>query len=328
MTKRQELLREAAKRIRKANSLLLVCHVRPDADALGSLLGMALGLEQLGKEVTALSPDGVPPLYRFLPQWERVTHQLPERSFDMAIGMDADGSDRLGPAEPLVLSQRWVMDLDHHAGAERYGQIQVVDPSAAATGELVYDLLRELKVEITADIAVALMAALVTDTGGFRFANVRPQTLRVAAALMEAGAHPAPIYEAVYGTRAFAVTRLLGRLLATAERTPDGLVVWGQLTQADFRRWDLSTGCTEGFVDQLRMVEGAEVALFFREEPDGEIRVSLRSRGNVNVARVAEEFGGGGHAPAAGCSLFVPMKDAVRRVVETVTIHLHGAHPH
>src|SRR4051794_28496984 len=163
---RKGLLREAAAEIRKANRILLACHVRPDADALGSLLGLLLGLEQLGKEALAVSPDGVPSAYRFLPSWARVVSSA-AGEWDLAIGLDADGSDRLGAAEAVVAAQRRVLDVDHHTG-EPYGDVRLVDSTAAATGELVYELLLELGVAPTRAIAECLMAAVLTDTGSFR----------------------------------------------------------------------------------------------------------------------------------------------------------------
>jgi bifunctional oligoribonuclease and PAP phosphatase NrnA len=322
MSKRQEALKQAATRIRDANSILLACHVRPDADALGSLLGLALGLEALGKRVQPISQDGVPPLYRFLPQWQRIRSEATE-SCDLGIGLDADGSDRLGTAEAPVLACPVVIDIDHHTGPDPFGDVRLVDPTAAATGELVYHLLQELSVPLTRDIAVCLLAAILTDTGSFRFSNATAETYRIAGALVEAGAHPAPIYEAVYGSRPFAASRLLGQLLCSLKRSEDNRIVWAGLSQEDFRRCEVGTDTTEGFVDQIRIVEGSEVAIFFREDPNGEIRVSLRSRGKVNVARVAEEFDGGGHVPAAGCTLPGPLQEAERRVVEAVKRHLN-----
>lgn len=310
---REALLRRAATALTSARRVLLACHVRPDADALGSLLGLALGLEALGKEVTALSPDGVPPLYRFLPSWERVQPSA-AGSWDVAVGLDADGSDRLGPAEPLVLAQPVVINLDHHPSKPPYGHVVLVDPGAAATGELVFALLRELAAPLTPEVAACLMAALLTDTGSFRYPNVTPETFRIAAALREAGALPGIPYEAVYGTRSYAGTLLLGRLLAAARRSPCERLVWACLSAADFAAAGASTEETEGFVDQLRMVAGAEVAIFYREETGGQVRVSLRARGTADVAGVARRFGGGGHRAAAGCSLPGPLATAAARV--------------
>jgi len=319
-SKRQSLLTQAATQIRKANSVLLACHLGPDADALGSLLGLTLGLERLGKQTYPVSPDGVPELYRFLPGWERVHAGAPDaaRRWDLGIGLDADGAGRLGVVAEAVLAQPVVLDIDHHTSPERYGTVQVVDSTAAATGELVYELLVELGVEVDADIAACLLAAILTDTGSFRFSNVTARTFEIAAALVRAGAHPTPLFEAVYGSRPYESSRLLGRLLSRLEVSDDGLIVWGALTRDDFRETDASSDATEGFVEQIRMVAGGEVAVFCREAASGEIRVSLRSRGAVNVARVAEEFGGGGHVPAAGCTLQPPLADAVRRVVAAV----------
>jgi phosphoesterase RecJ-like protein len=220
-----------------------------------------------------------------------------------------------------------VIDIDHHTGPDPFGQVQLVDRTAAATGELVLNLLQELGVTISPEIACCLMAAILTDTGSFRFSNVTAATFQAAALLVEAGARPAVIYDAVYGTRPYSATVLLGRLLSSLERAEDGKIVWAAITQADFQAAGTDSQATEGFVDQIRMVEGGEVAIFFREERRGEIRVSLRSGGAVNVARVAEEFGGGGHVPAAGCTLTVPMDEAVRRVVDAARRELARPQP-
>jgi phosphoesterase RecJ-like protein len=314
MNPRRQKLQQAATQIRKANSILLACHVRPDGDALGSLIGLALGLERLGKSVQAVSQDGVPEQYRFLPRWEMVLNE-PSGPYDLAVGLDADGSDRLGRNEAAVLAAPVVIDLDHHTGPDPFGTIQVVDPSVAATGELVFELLAELGVKLDAEIAACLLTAILTDTGSFRYSNVTAGTFRKAAALVEARAHPAPIHAAIYGSRPLAASCLLGRMLSGIETAEGGRIVWGALSQKDFIETGSTTEATEGFVDQVRMVEGNDIALFFREEPNGEIRVSLRSPGTANVARLADEFGGGGHVPAAGCTLFVPMAEAVEQVV-------------
>lgn len=310
-------MNQAAAAIRQANSLVLACHIRPDADALGSLLGLMLGLESLGKRVEAVSPDGVPNVYQFLPSWTRV-RTTATGPWDVGIGMDADGADRLGLAAELILAQPVVINLDHHTSKIPYGDIQVVDRTAAATGELVFQLLQALDAPLSQPVAECLMAAILTDTGSFRYSSVTPETFRIGAMLTEAGARPGLIYEAIYGTRPFAAGRLLGRFLSSLQRSPNGRVAWASLSQADFEEFGVGPETTEGFVDQVRMVEGAEVAIYFREEPDGIIRVSLRSRGSFNVARIAEKFGGGGHIPAAGCSLPGPLSQAIQQVVSAV----------
>lgn len=307
-------LAQAAAAIRPANSILIACHVRPDGDALGSLLALGLGCEQLGKQATLLSPDGVPAPYRFLPRWERVVRAA-SGPFDLAVGVDADGSDRLGSAEAAVLAAPRVIDIDHHTGPDPYGQIQFVDPSAAATGELILSLLDELEVRLDVDLAVCLLTAILTDTGSFRFSNVTPRTLAAAARLVEAGARPGPIYEAVYERKPPAALRIAGRALAGLGEDCGGRLVWAALSRADFEAAGASDEDTDGIVSTLQGAAGARVAILFREHVDGEVRASLRSRGGPSMAELAAEFDGGGHHAAAGCTLPGPLPEAVRRLL-------------
>jgi phosphoesterase RecJ-like protein len=294
--------------------LLIACHVRPDGDALGSLLGLGLGCEQLGKSVVLLSPDGVPERYRFLPTWERVVTAA-EATFDLAVGVDADGRERLGSAETAVLGTPCVIDIDHHTGPEPFGDIQWVEPTAAATGELVARLLDTLEVPFTREIACCLMTAILTDTGGFRFTNVTANALRLAARLTELGAPPAPIYQAVYEQKSLPAARITGRALAGMVATAGGALAYAALSGADFAAAQASDEDTEGIVNELRAVAGVRAALLFREEPDGQVRVSLRARDRTDMAAVAARFGGGGHRAAAGCTLPGPLEHAVRQVV-------------
>lgn len=274
-----------------------------------------------------VSPDGVPDHCAFIPGADRVVTAVeagPDAvpAFDLGIGLDADGSGRLGIAEPMVLGAATVLDIDHHVGAQRYGQIQLVDPTAAATGELVYALLLALGARISAPIAEALMAAIVTDTGGFRYTSVTPRTLKIAADLIERGAHPAPVIERVYGRRSFGATRLMGEALAGAELLFEGRFARASLDREAFARAGARDEETDGIVGELRAIEGVTVAALFREEPDGGARVSLRSRSCVDVAALAERFGGGGHRAAAGCTLPPPFSEAVKAVTAAVAAAL------
>jgi phosphoesterase RecJ-like protein len=306
---------KAAAAIRKASSIVLACHVNPDGDAIGSLCAMGLGCEALGKRVAMLSPDGVPEHCALIPGADRVLSTTAERDFDLGIGLDADGSDRRGPAEPILLSAPVVIDIDHHVGAERYGQIQLVEPSAAATGELVYELLRILLEDrVSPAIAEGLMAAIVTDTGGFRYPSVTDRTLEVAADLIRLGAHPSPIVERVYGRRSYSATRLLGEALAGVQRAVGGRFAWATLDREAFQRAGAREEETDGIVTEVRAIEGVGVAALLREEPEGTVRVSLRSRDGTDVAALAERFGGGGHRAAAGCTLPGPLSAAVAAV--------------
>jgi phosphoesterase RecJ-like protein len=254
----------------------------------------------------------------------------PPGPFDLGIGVDADGSDRLGAAEAAILSCPTVIDIDHHTGADRYGSLQLLDPTAAATGELVFDLIRELGVPLDREIAECLMMALVTDTGSFRFPSVKPRTLRIAAELMEAGAHPAPIVEQVYGQRSAGATRLFGRALermgtgpAVGPQGAGGRFVWSALSQDDFRETGAREDETDGIINELRAIRDVDLAMLLREEPDGQIRVSFRAREGVNAAALAGQFGGGGHRAASGATLPGPMSTALRRVIDAAERALH-----
>jgi phosphoesterase RecJ-like protein len=189
MAKKQR--QKAARAILQARDLLIACHVNPDGDALGSLCALGLACVALGKPVTLVSADGVPDLYQFIPGADLVV-QTASVAADVGIGLDADGAHRLGSAAPLVLGANTVIDIDHHVGTERYGQICVVEPEAAATGEIIYDLIQELGAPIDRSIAEALMTAIVTDTGVFRYRNVTPSMARISLMIPSVSSSRAP----------------------------------------------------------------------------------------------------------------------------------------
>jgi phosphoesterase RecJ-like protein len=312
-------LSEAAAAIGESRSIVLACHVNPDGDALGSLLGLALALIPLGKDLVCLSQDGVPDILRFLPGTEMVVTTTDIPAFDLALVVDSGELARVGEAvQPLVARARRVVDIDHHVTAGAFGDIRVLDAQAASTAEIVYALLQTLQLPITPDIATCLFTGIITDTGSFRFQNVTPNTLRVAAKLLEAGAPPAHISENVFENRTFAATRLLGQALAALTQTPDGQIIWTRITAQDFRTIGATDQDTEGVVNYVRGVRGAEVGILFREMETGKIRVSLRSRESVNVAEIAARFGGGGHRMASGCTLDAPLAEAEQAVVRAV----------
>ena len=312
---RNQLLTQAAAAIRNANRIVVACHVNPDADALGSLLGVGYACAALGKPVTLVSPDGVPSVYRFLPGWEQVVSTA-GGEYDLGIGVDADGSDRLGSAETVVTSAPTVIDIDHHVGPDPYGQIQVVDSTSPATGELIVGLWDALGLPLSREAAVCLMAAILTDTGSFRYGNLTPETMRIAARLMEAGAHPEPIYEAIYGIRPEPAARLLGIALRQLQLAAHGAIVWSAVSQEDMRSVGATEEHTDGIINELRSLDGSKVAIFLRESTDGCVRVSFRSRDETDVAAVAASFGGGGHRKASGCTLDGPLETAVARVLQ------------
>lgn len=314
----REQMDDAVAALLDARETALVCHINPDGDTLGSMLALALGLEQKQRRATLLSADGVPAIYHFLPTMERIERETERRDFDLAVVLDAGDLSRIGNNRETVLATPRVIDIDHHVTAGVFGEIRLLDATAAATGEIVYDLLVALGCEITTPIAECLLCALLTDTGSFRFRNVTPRTMEIGAELIRRGAQPDPIAEHVFENKPFAAQKLLGRALDSMRRTPDGRIVWAHVTQADFAEFGVGDEATEGVVGAVRAVQGAEVAIFLREMPTGRLRVSLRSREGIDVSRIAARFGGGGHRLASGCTLDGPIADAEARLVEAV----------
>jgi bifunctional oligoribonuclease and PAP phosphatase NrnA len=304
---------ETVQAIWDAQTVVLACHVNPDGDALGSLLGLGLGLEKLGKTVTLLSADGVPVPYRFLPEWGRIATEAPktESAFDLAIGLDAGEFARLGASTVALSQAKTLIDIDHHVTGKEFGQIKLIDAQTASTAELVFDVLNALGIELTREIAQCLLCGVLTDTGGFRFTNVQPRTMLVGAALIAAGASPTEVYESVYENKTLAAQKLLGRALASLSVTEDKKIAWAAVTQKDFLETHATDNDSDGIANAVRIVRGVEVAIFLRESDNGSFRVSLRAQPGWDVASVAAKFGGGGHKLAAGCTVAGPLDAAV-----------------
>jgi phosphoesterase RecJ-like protein len=304
--------------IAEAQDIVIACHINPDGDALGSMIGLGLGLEHLGKKVTLLSSDGVPDLLRFLPASERVEQTTERRDFDLAIVVDSGDITRVGRNQDTVQACPKVIDIDHHVTAGAFGDVRLLDEKAAATGEIIYDLLIALGIQVDQPIAQNLLCGLLTDTGSFRYLNVTPRTMAIAGELIGCGANPNEIAENVFENKTYAAQKLLGRALESLRRSEDGRAVWASVSQADFLEFQAGDEATEGIVNAVRAVQGNEVAMLFREMPSGKIRVSIRARPPHDVSVIANRFGGGGHRLASGCTLEGPLPLAIDNLVAAV----------
>jgi phosphoesterase RecJ-like protein len=324
----REQMGAAVQALLDAREVVLACHVNPDGDTLGSMLALAFACDHLNKPVTLLSNDGVPDLYGFLPGVRRIRQTTDRRDFDLAVVLDAGDLTRVGAnVRPIVEAAPTLVDIDHHVTAGQFGQVRLLDSTAAATGEIIYDLLVALGVPFTLPIAECLLCALLTDTGSFRFMNVTPRTMAIAGALIERGASPNTIAECVFENKPFAAQKLLGRALDAMRRSDDGRVVWAHLSRQDFLDLHATDAMTEGVVSQVRAVQGAEVAVFFREMESGKLRVSLRSRDPIDVSLIAAQFGGGGHRLASGCSLDGPLEQGEAALIGAVREYLATNYP-
>jgi len=313
--------------IRTSNAIYVGTHIRPDGDALGSLLGLSLALEAQGKGVARLCPDSVPPSYRFLPGAERVSSQPPEWPPDLGIVVDCDGLARVGPLAAAFERAPHLIDIDHHATDQTFGEVRLVDPSAGAAAEIVHGLVRSLGAADDPEVATCLYTAVLTDTGRFSYGNTTARSLRVAAQLVAAGAEPHEIARRVYEERSVAATHLLGVALTRLSPNHDSEIVSAVLTRRDFAETGAEPSDTEGIIDHLRAIGGRRVAMLFVETDGEQVRVSLRSDGSVDVSRIAFAFGGGGHAMAAGCTLRGTGEQVRDKVLAAVRDALRGSSP-
>ena len=298
-----------------AQRVLVSSHARPDGDAIGSILACGMMLEQLGKQVTLVSSDPVPRLYRWLPCVDDIQHtEEVTGDFDLAILLECDGLERsrVHGLEGLLADKR-VVNIDHHASGKPFAAINWIEPEASAVAEMVFDLARAAKVRITPEMATCLYTAVLTDTGSFGYAGTDAQTLRLAAELVQFGASPAAIAQQVYFSNPLSKIELLGAALATLRR--DGRLAWLWVTHDDMQRAHAAEEDCEGIVNYAIAIAGVDVAVFLRELPDQRVRLSLRSKGAVDVARIAETFGGGGHTNASGCTLPGPLPQATQEIL-------------
>ncbi len=286
--------------LKEQNSILISVHKDPDGDALGSQLALMLALKKSGKKVIAHNLDPAPGQYRFLPHCDELaTGKAVSGAYDALVVLDSE-PERTGlfndayPAQTLV-------NIDHHGTNQCKWPLKWLDPAAAATGELVYGLVKALNVQIDREIALCLFTAIFTDTGSFRYSNTTPESMRVSASLLEFGIDPWIVSESVYESFAFDRLRLLGGVLKGMKRSKDGRIAWVVITDELYRETGTSSKDTENFINFVRSVKGVEVAILFRQTGERQYKVSLRSKGRADVAAVAQTLGGGGHKNAAGC---------------------------
>jgi len=320
MTRTSTDLQAVAAALREHDRFLVVTHENPDGDALGSLLAMTLALRQLGKDVLMfLSGDApLPREYAFM-QLDGLLRALPTDTEErVLVAVDCAKVDRIGPDPAAVKRAKLVLDIDHHHDNTRFGDVNLIAPDASSTGELLRDVFRELDVELTAEIAEPLYIALVTDTGKFQYSSTTPKSYRLAAELIEAGADFHAVFKQVYESLELAKFKLIGRAADRTRVLEGGRMIVSHLLRTDFAEVGAAEAYSEGIIDFLRAVEGAELAVLIREPPRDTgptRRVSLRaSIDELDVSAIAREFGGGGHRQAAGFSTEAPIDEVTELI--------------
>ena len=306
-----DMLEDVLRQIGQRERFVLTSHARPDGDAVGSALACCQVLRAMGKHADVILHDGVPRIYRSLPFADQVVKSNSiVGSYEAAIILECDSIHR---TRLDGLEDHFLISIDHHVSGRPFAHVNWIDPHAMATAEMVFRLAREAGVKFSPEIATCLYTALMTDTGSFMFQGTNEHTFSLARELVLAGADPAHCARGIYFAHSVAKIRLLGEALRNLN--VEGHVGYAWVTLKQMERCGAKEEDCEGLVNYILSIGGIEAAALFRELPDGRYRVSLRSKGKLDVAKVAECFGGGGHECASGCAIDGPFGDAVRQVM-------------
>jgi bifunctional oligoribonuclease and PAP phosphatase NrnA len=312
--------------IRENQTFCVVGHVRPDGDCIGSQLGLAMALQNEGKQVTCWNEDAAPAKLKFLDPTGMFARPKRGESFDCVIATDCASFERLGKTAECIANRKVMINIDHHESNTRYADINWVSAREASTGELIFRLLKVARWPITRPMADNLFTAVSTDTGSFQYANTRPGTFHTGAELVTRGANLAKICDEVYQSYPLSRVRLL-KLVYNKFRLTDGdRIAWFWLKKADFTRTGAGTNDSEGLIDHIRAIEPVVVACVFEELEPELTRISLRSKSDkINVNEIAAQFGGGGHSAAAGARVAGKPLSVQRRVLAAVKKALKAA---
>lgn len=307
--------------LRSHQSFVLISHVRPDGDAIGSQLALGFSLKAMGKSVRLINEDGLPENLAFLPGSELIEAPPAEPlDVEVAIALDTATKPRLGDAALHAASKAklW-LNIDHHISNPKYGDLNLIDATSPATGEILYDLITALDLPLPPETRDAIYVAVSTDTGSFQYPSTTARTYEMAADLVRRGLDVGTINSLTYDENPYRRLELMRALLNTLERSRDGIVAHWELREETRVALALRPEDSEGLIDVIRAIRGVRVAVFFEELPDGKVRVSMRSKDReLDVCRIASAFGGGGHALAAGIRMKGPLDEAKTLVLTAI----------
>jgi phosphoesterase RecJ-like protein len=291
---------------RRENTFLILTHYRPDGDAVGSQLALAILLQDLGKTVTLWNDDPVPIKFQFLPRAHLIRRPPAKpQDFDVVVSIDVSNWQRVGRAAERIRNRKHFINIDHHVSNDRFATLNWIEPHAPASGQLAYELIRRGRFKLTKEIATCLFAAISTDTGSFSYANTTADSLRVAADLVDTGLNVGELSRHIYESYPYARLHLLQLVLADLKIADRKRVAYYWVTNEMFEESKATREDTEGLIDYARSINGVIVAVLFEELPEaGKVRISLRSKHpRVDANAIAQHFGGGGHKEAAGARL-------------------------
>ncbi len=314
-------LKEIAKLLKEKDDFVLGSHVGPDGDSLGGLLALGSFLKQMGKKYCLSSSDAkpvIPPQYNFLPGIKEIKEYKECFEPKVFISLECPSLNRLGVNNKLAKKAEIIINIDHHVDNKSYGHVNWIEGETSSISEMLFDLSKELPVKIDKDIATNLYVGVVTDTGRFQYSNVRPKTFGTVKELAEYGVQICDIFQKIYENRSFFSTVLLGEVMAKAKFLEKSGLIYSTVTNEDFLLNSIEVGETEHFIDFLRAVKGARIAAIFKEVSKKETKISLRGTNSYNVSKIAEIFGGGGHAAASGYTSRKPLTEAIKDLVKAV----------
>jgi bifunctional oligoribonuclease and PAP phosphatase NrnA len=308
--------------IKKHKHFLIAAHINPEGDSIGSQLAMANLLRSMGKTVRIVNADNVPKNLMFLPGTDQIETPLDKDQqnikFDAAIILDCPNLERIGKVRQL-LNKQYIICIDHHISNDRFGDINWIDHKASSAGEMVYGLFETGNIAIDDANALCLYVAIMTDTGSFRYSNTTVKTHQIIADLLSYNLNPTKIYEHIYETKSFEVMKLLAEVLNNLQRSKDGTYVWFRVNDEMLKRNHLKPEATEDFIAFVRMIEGAEVVAYLREIDSGaKVKISLRSKTDIDVNKIAGHFGGGGHQAASGCVIDANIDQAEKLLLRQI----------
>ena len=323
-----DVCQQIAELLRSQDSFLILTHYRPDGDAVGSQLALALLLKNLGKQVEAWNDDEVPAKFRFLPHSNLITRPPAEpKDFDVVIAIDTSTWQRVGSTAQRIRTRKHFVNIDHHVSNEKFAEVNWIVPKAPASGQIAFDLIKHGGFKLTREIATCLFAAISTDTGSFSYGSTTSESLRAAAELVDTGINVGEICRHVYESYPYARLMLLQKALAHLQLADRNRVAYTWVTTEMFEESGAKREDTEGLIDYARAIDGVLVAILFEETTEpGKTRISLRSKHpKLDVNSVARRFGGGGHREAAGARISGEPREIEGRVLAAVSEALVAA---
>jgi phosphoesterase RecJ-like protein len=305
--------------INEGKSFVITAHVRLDGDALGSELALYLMLKDMGKKAVIYNQDETPTQYRFLPGAQNIVNELDNiGQYDVGVVLDCSNLERVGEKSEQIGKIKTLINIDHHISNGGFCQLSMLDGQASSTGELLYRLMREMRCNMTKDICTNLYAAIITDTGGFRYSSTHRDTLLAAGDLVENGANPQWISENIYESDSPVRLKLLAKVLETMSLDLENRVGSLFVTQEALLKTGASLDHSEGFIDIPRTVKGIDVSVLYSQLENKYFKISLRSKGQINVEKVARKFGGGGHINAAACRIGGDIEEIKMLIAEAI----------